>query len=173
MLIDSIVLESSSLRNKMMSSSVNAKVLEDINLALQEVTQILEELSKGGTFYESLLAYLQNLNQTVDDYVMARQAQFVDLIEKIDHMIPKKPPSVYQKPSQMPQPSKFEKPEEKKMDIEAKEPKSFFDEESNRFPLGCSVFVPNRKTNNNLAESIVNVYESTVVQNLSDSRVKK
>lgn len=154
-----------------MSSSVNAKVLEDINLALQEVAQILEELSKGGVFYENLLAYLQSLNQTVDDYVMARQAQFVDLIEKIDRMIPRKPPSVYQKPSQIP--SKFEKPEEKKMDIEPQEPKSFFDEESNRFPLGCSVFVPNRKTNNNMTESAVNVYESTVVQNLSDSRVKK
>jgi len=155
----------------MLSSSVNAKVLEEINFSLHEVNQILDDLMRGGVFYENLFAYLLNLNQTVDDYVMARQAQFADLIGKIDHMIPKKPPSVYQnqKSNEKVQPKMNE---EKKNEIEA-QPKLFFDEDLNKFPLGSSVFVPSKRGGSNYQESVINVYESTVVQNLSDSKMKK
>jgi len=159
----------------MLSSSVNAKVLEEINLSLNEVNQILDDLMRGGVFYENLFAYLLHLNQTVDDYVMARQAQFADLIQKIDHMIPKKPPSVYQKNKEKGELSKSDKMmnEEKKNDNE-EQPKLFFDEDSNKFPLGSSVFVPSKRGGSNYPnESVINVYESTVVQNLSDSKLKK
>lgn len=141
---DALVSESSVLRSKIMSSSVNAKALEEINLSLTEVSQILDDMNGGGVFYENLLSYLESLRQTVDDYVMARQAQFMDLIEKIDRMIPKRPPTIYH-PQDKPQvPSKYQ-PEEKKNEFEIEEPKSFFDEDTNKFPLGSSVFIPKKK----------------------------
>ena len=176
MLIDSIIIDSNALRGKMMNSSINAKALEEINFALTELTQILDDLIRGSSFYENLHAYLLSLEQTVDDYVMAREAQFSDLIQIIENSNPKNPPPhpsggggyQFKKESSIPKKEVNMNIEEKK--LEEVEPKLFFNEESGQFPLGQSVFMPNRK----MGESqVINIFESTVVSNLSDSKIKK
>lgn len=166
MLIDSILNDSTALRNKMLSSSINAKVVEEIIFSLQELNQIFDDLSRGTSFYENLFKYLQTLEQTVDDYVMARQAQFQDLIQTIENGNPKN----------LPPPKNNSNMPIKKSHLEEKkeEPELFYNEEMNQFPLGKSVFMPSKKgNNNNNYQSGINVYESTVVSNLSDSNIKK
>lgn len=168
MLIDSIVLDSNGLRNKMLTSSVNAKSLEEINYSLEEVTQILDDLARGSSFYDGLCQYLESLDQTVDDYVMARQAQFEDLIKMIENSKPRDPPPG-------PPPKKSESFnnklgfEEKKSNENENNPvQLFYNEEKSQFPLGSSVFLPSKK--GQIDGNALNIFESTVVTQLSSQK---
>lgn len=165
-LIDSIISDSTSLRTKMLTSSTSAKTLEDLNFSLLELTQVLEDLIRGSSFYDNLCVYLKGLDQTVDDYIFARQAQFADLLKIIENSKPRGPP-----PQQPPKNESFVSKkivEEKK--VEEKEPELFFNEEKNQFPLGSSVFMPAKKGSS--YQSGVNVLESTVVTHLGESKKK-
>lgn len=168
MLIDSIVLDSNGLRNKMLNSSVNAKSLEEINYSLEEVTQILDDLARGSSFYDNLCQYLESLDQTVDDYVMARQAQFEDLIKMLENSKPRDPPPGPPPKNNESFHNKLGFEEKKSNENENIQVPLFYNEEKSQFPLGSSVFLPSKK--GQIDGSALNIFESTVVTQLSSQK---
>lgn len=111
---------------------------------------MIGQIERGTAFYQQLVNHLKNLEEHVDGYVFARKEEFKELLNVLDHVEVKvNPPSDVQ-----------EKGQEKKKDNNNE---IWFNEELNQFPLGSSVFMPNKGKGGGLLES-------TVVVNLSDKK---